>query len=107
MFACIQIYVALHVLVNSKVECTSQWDWDVLCGDGVGMVVKCGWGADGSQVYRVGWGWEKNHGDVVGIPCHSLVCITPPPSVVLTTRRRCVLGTNGENILCLVTTEVC
>ena len=42
-------YVALHVLVNFKVECTSQWDCDgdVLCGDGVGM--------------------EKNHGDWVGM----------------------------------------
>ena len=51
MSVCIQIYGALYVLVNLKVECTSQrdwgWGWDVLSGDGVGM--------------------EKIHGDGVGI----------------------------------------
>jgi len=31
-----------------------DWDGDVLCGNGAGMVVKC---------IGMGWGWEKNHGD--------------------------------------------
>ena len=70
------LHIALHVLVNFKVECTSQrvrvyGDGDVLCGDRVGMVVRScvwGWGGNGSQVY-MGWGGdgEKNHGDGVGM----------------------------------------
>jgi len=51
VFVCIQIYVALHVLVNFKVKRTTQRDWGWGCA-------LWEWGADGSQMYEdVGWGW--------------------------------------------------
>jgi len=66
MSVCIQVYVALHVVVSFKVECTSTelgmgcalWRWgedgSKMYGDGVGTVVKY-------------MGMEKNHCDGVGM----------------------------------------
>ena len=70
MFVCIQVYVALHVVVSFKVECTSTelgmgcalWRWgedgSKMYGDGVGTVVKyMGMGWDGQKNHGIGWEW--------------------------------------------------
>ena len=61
--SCIQIYVSLNVLVNFKVECTSQRDWGWGCalwgrgGDGIQMY------GDGVGMEKKSWGWGRNGAD--------------------------------------------